>query len=76
MINNEGYETSVMVNIISALEKQTPKKVLESGKYGFACPNCKEEFGIQKEDIYIYDMDPPKYCSNCGQKLGWEDFVR
>ena len=78
--NSNAYlnmcESSDMINVINALEKQIPKKVLESGKYGFACPSCKEDSGIQKEDIYIYDMDPPKYCCNCGQKLSWEDFTR
>lgn len=57
---------------IKALEKQIPKKVLKFGKYGFNCPCCKEDLGLESEDIFIFDMTPPKYCDNCGQKLDWE----
>ena len=52
--------------------KEIAKKPIEIGKYGFGCPRCNEDLGLEKEDIYVYDMTPPKYCSNCGQKLDWE----
>lgn len=65
--------TSYAKMAVAALEKQIPVKPVEVGKYGFGCPNCNEDLGIEKEDIYIYDMEPPKYCSDCGQKLDWKD---
>lgn len=54
--------------------RDIPKKVVEVGKYGFCCPNCKEDFGLEKEDICIYEMTPPIYCEHCGQKLDWSDW--
>ena len=56
---------------LEALEKQKPKRVVEFGKYGFKCPCCNEDLGLEREDILIYDMTPPKYCDNCGQMLDW-----
>jgi hypothetical protein len=50
------------------------KKPLEVDKYDFGCPCCNENLGLQKEDIYIFEMTPPNYCSNCGQKLDWSDW--
>lgn len=58
--------------LIEACEKQIPNKVVEFGKYGFKCPCCNEDLGLEREDILIYDMTPPKYCDNCGQMLNWE----
>ena len=52
--------------------KEIAKKPIEIGKYGFGCPCCNGDLGLEEEDIYVYDMTPPKYCSNCGQKLDWE----
>lgn len=52
--------------------KEIAKKPIEIDKYRFGCPCCNEDLGLEKEDIYVYDMTPPKYCSNCGQKLDWE----
>lgn len=57
---------------LEALQKQIPKKVVEYGKYGFKCPCCNEDLGLEKEEILIYDMIPPKHCDNCGQMLDWE----
>ena len=54
------------------LSRDIIKKPIEIGKYGFGCPCCNEDLGLDKDDIYIYDMTPPKYCSNCGQKLDWQ----
>jgi hypothetical protein len=75
-LNSNGYlnmcESSDMQNAINALDKQIPMKILEVGKYNFACPGCNEVLGLEKEDIYIYEMDPPKYCEHCGQRLDWE----
>lgn len=41
--------------LIEACEKQIPKKVLEVGKYGFSCPCCNEDLGLEKEDVCIYE---------------------
>ena len=58
---------------IDALEKQMPKKPIPKGKYHFSCPLCKNELGIAREDISVYDMTPPNFCENCGQALDWSD---
>lgn len=59
---------------LEALRKQIPQTIVESGKYGFKCPCCNVIFGIEKEDILVFDMDPPKHCENCGQMLDWDWF--
>lgn len=52
-------------------EKQMPKKPVAYGKYNFICPVCKQKLSIEREDISIYDMTPPKHCDCCGQALDW-----
>lgn len=52
--------------IVSALEKQIPKKPLfpwDSMTGTYCCPNCKE--GIV--------FDRKNYCCECGQALDWGD---
>lgn len=61
--------------LIEACEKQIPNKVVEFGKYGFNCPCCNEDLGLEKEDICIYDMPTPKHCEHCGQALDWSDWT-
>ncbi len=56
-----------------ALEKQIPKKPILQGKYVFVCPFCKQDLGIEEEDISVYDMPTPKHCCHCGQALDWSD---
>ena len=75
---NEDYviycaDKETFEKVKEALEKQTPKKPLEHGKYGFACPSCKQKLGIEREDISVYDMKPPEHCEPCGQALDWSD---
>ena len=56
---------------IQALEKQTPKKVKNSGEripFEWYCPTCGEilcDDGYKDTDI--------KYCDQCGQLLDWEN---
>lgn len=70
--NSWGGLSEAFEAAISALEKQTPKTVVEFEKYEFKCPCCNKILGIEKEDIFIYDMTPPKHCDNCGQMLDWD----
>ena len=67
------YITEALAMAIDALGKQVPKKPFEVGKYGFGCPCCNEVLGLEKEDIYIYEMTPPKHCEECGQALDWSE---
>ena len=56
-VDKENY-----IIIIEALDRQIPKNITYEG----FCPNCKTQ----------YPMYPPtlnKYCSNCGQKLEWDN---
>ena len=60
--NDDEYKT-----IVSALEKQIPKKpkvlkVHDISNYKYGNCECGEHI-----------MDDHQYCSNCGQKIDWED---
>lgn len=56
---------------LKALYKQNAIKPISHEKHYFKCPYCKEELGIDVDDIIVYDMTPPKHCENCGQALDW-----
>lgn len=57
---------------IKALEKQIPKKPINEECY-YICPCCRGELGVSDDDIFIYKLSMPKYCSNCGCKLDWSE---
>ena len=57
---------------IEALEKQIPKKPIDAGYY-YMCPCCRCDWGISDDDIFIYELPMPKYCSNCGCVLDWSE---
>lgn len=68
-IDKEYTETAV-----KALYKANKLTPIPSGKYRFKCPSCKEELGIEREDISVYDMTPPNFCEKCGQAFDWGDY--
>ena len=57
---------------IEALEKQIPKKPINEECY-YICPCCRDDLGVSDDDIFIYKLSMPKYCSNCGCKLDWTE---
>lgn len=57
---------------IKALEKQIPKKPINEECY-YICPCCRGELGVSDDDIFIYKLSMPKYCSNCGCVLDWSE---
>ena len=57
---------------IEALEKQIPKKPIDAGYY-YMCPCCRCDLGVSDDDIFIYELPMPKYCSNCGCVLDWSE---
>ena len=76
-----GFDTKVVLNekaIVSALEKQMPKKPtphkgeidkirIGNGSWGkgttiYKCPNCEE-----------FISRTSKHCNQCGQALDWSD---
>ena len=57
---------------INALEKQIPKKPINEECY-YICPCCRGELGVSDDDIFIYKLSMPKYCSNCGCVLDWSE---
>lgn len=59
--------------VLKAIYKTVDLKPVVHGKYGFICPFCKTDLGIETEDITVYDVDPPKHCKECGQALDWSD---
>lgn len=57
---------------IKSLDKQIPKKPINEGCY-YICPCCRDDLGVSDDDIFIYELSMPKYCSNCGCKLDWSE---
>lgn len=57
---------------IEALEKQIPKKPINEECY-YICPRCRDDLGVSDDDIFIYELSMPKYCSNCGCVLDWSE---
>lgn len=57
---------------IEALEKQIPKKPINEECY-YICPCCRGDLGVSDDDIFIYELSMPKYCSNCGCALDWSE---
>lgn len=66
-----GIKTEYILNekaIISALEKQIPKKPIWD--MGWVCPNCKHA------EILHFPKRPDwndLFCKKCGQALDWSD---
>lgn len=58
---------------ISALEKQIPKRVIRPYKGNYKCPTCENYIYITDDDLYVYGIEPPKYCDECGQALDWSN---
>lgn len=64
-------EGSIAYNMaIKALEKQIPKKPVEV-RNEIVCPTCENYIDITDDDLYVYEIEPPKYCDECGQALDW-----
>lgn len=55
---------------IEALEKQIPKRAISTYKENYKCPTCEKYIDITDDDLYVYEIKPPKYCDECGQALG------
>lgn len=58
--------------IREALEKQIPKMPINEECY-YICPCCRGDLGVSDDDIFIYELPKPKYCSNCGCVLDWTE---
>lgn len=56
----------------SSIKKQIPKKPINVEKHYYECPYCKDDLGVSADDIFVYEIPTPMYCSNCGQALDWE----
>lgn len=70
----EDYKSRfASVNLaISALEKQTPKKIIyDYGLNETRCPRCNTIFGYTYEEDETEDMYYAPYCYECGQCLDW-----
>ena len=75
----EGFIETTPVNpytqpaklAIKALEKQIPKGAISAYKGNYNCPTCKNYIDITDDDLYVYEIEPPKYCNECGQALDW-----
>lgn len=74
--NTDDFEMRISKDcyklIREALEKQIPKKPINEECY-YICPCCRGELGVSDDDIFIYKLSMPKYCSNCGCMLDWTE---
>lgn len=74
--NTDDFEMRISKDcyklIREALEKQIPKKPINEECY-YICPCCRGELGVSDDDIFIYKLSMPKYCSNCGCVLDWTE---
>lgn len=59
--------------VIKALDKQIPKRAISVYKGNYKCPTCENYIDITDDDLYVYEIEPPKYCDECGQALDWGD---
>ena len=57
--------------VIKALEKQIPKRAISIYKGNYKCPTCETPVDMDNDDLYVYGIEPPKYCDECGQALDW-----
>ena len=58
------FATSEFENVINAIEKQIPKKVILERSGAKRCPSC----GVKK-----FNSDwKGDFCLSCGQRLSWE----
>lgn len=65
-------EGSIAYNMaIKALEKQIPKRAISTYKGNYKCPTCENYIDITDDDLYVYEIEPPKCCAECGQALDW-----
>ena len=67
---SEEKVTEYAKKLDEALEKQTPKKVVEKKTWvgDYICPTCNAVFMTDKEGLF---GSRTNYCGNCGQKLDW-----
>ena len=68
----EEYTIKAYSVALNALEKQIPKKPINEECY-YICPCCRGDLGVSDDDIFIYELSMPKYCSNCGCVLDWSE---
>lgn len=64
--------TEMLIVCKEALEKQIPKMPISEECY-YICPCCRGDLGVSDDDIFIYELLMPKYCSNCGCALDWTE---
>ncbi len=69
-INKEHCETAV-----KALYKANKLSPISYDKHYFKCPCCREDLGIDEDDLYVYNETPPNFCAVCGQALDWSDYT-
>lgn len=67
------YVNRALEMAIKALEKQIPKGAISAYKGNYKCPTCGNYIDITEDDLYVYEIESPKYCDECGQALDWGD---
>lgn len=66
-----SWQDEVCEIAIKALEKQIPKRAISIYKGNYKCPTCENYIDITDDDLYVYEIEPPKCCDECGQALDW-----
>lgn len=58
--------------IVSALEKQIPKKAIDDRYPWIICPTCGGSVYLEKVQEHIQNNENT-HCEHCGQALDWSD---
>ena len=67
----ENCQLAIGMTLKEAVEKQIPKRAISTYKENYKCPTCESYIDITDDDLYVYEIVPPEYCPNCGQRLDW-----
>ena len=57
--------------ILELLKEKQPKKShwKENNDGNFQCSECENECFLTFDDVFVYRMELPKFCSNCGADM-------
>lgn len=73
ILDDHGYpiDKELCETALKALYKADKLSPILYDRHYFKCPCCKEDLGVDEDDISVYDVTPPNCCKNCGQALDW-----
>ena len=66
------YADAIRMAIEALEERKTGKWIFKNDLKQFFCDKCAEP-SLTYDDIYIYSMELPKFCPNCGSYNGGDE---